>query len=192
MHRLALAALTLALVSAPAAAHADTMTSPEAFTASGNAVLLVDKSYGVASSSFSLFNTSLGTLNSISFSLSGTALVAPNGPIPLGDIFVNVDPANSIGDGFPTNDADGLPGDTLMLAASRMNSTFDLRYFEGAGNGDFVLEFTEPTSNVSANGTVTYNYTPAAPVAVTPEPSSFALLGTGILGMAGVLKRRFA
>ena len=40
--------------------------------------------------------------------------------------------------------------------------------------------------------TFTISGAPAAPVAVTPEPSSLALLGTGVLGMAGVLKRRLA
>lgn len=31
-----------------------------------------------------------------------------------------------------------------------------------------------------------------APISATPEPSTFALLGTGLLGVAGVMKRRFS
>ncbi len=40
--------------------------------------------------------------------------------------------------------------------------------------------------NIAVNAPLT------APVAATPEPSSFALLGTGLLGVAGMVKRRFA
>ncbi len=51
-----------------------------------------------------------------------------------------------------------------------------------------------PNTNNFVFGNI--SYVPAGtalqPVAVTPEPSSVALLGTGILGAAGVLRKRFA
>ena len=46
---------------------------------------------------------------------------------------------------------------------------------------------TDPTLTYDPSITFTSN---ATPTSVTPEPSSFVLLGTGLLGIAGARKRR--
>jgi hypothetical protein len=61
------------------------------------------------------------------------------------------------------------------------------------GNPGPAAYFTfSSTSNFSGNvlGSSNFLVTGQAP-SVTPEPSSFVLLGTGVLGLAGVLRRRF-
>ena len=70
--------------------------------------------------------------------------------------------------------------------------TSDLGLFEGAGSEALFLDFSDsPAGTSTAAGTLTYNYTPTA-VAATPEPSSVALLGTGMLGLAGMMRKRYA
>ena len=81
----------------------------------------------------------------------------------------------------------------------------ELADFEGNGNlGNFLIttltntDFVGGGGNIKLTGTttadgsvtVTYDYTPGPPP-VVPEPGTLVMFGTGILGLAGLLRSKF-
>jgi hypothetical protein len=99
-------------------------------------------------------------------------------------------------------------GTTPNSTGQAGNGTIDQAYFNSTsgGNGQFVLSYK--VSGTPSNGTVAYNSAldtlsvysgsniqsvssfSSAAISVAPEPSSLVLLGSGLLGGAGLLLRK--
>ncbi len=182
---------TTALLSASLAAHADTVTFDFTYSSTSGAVA---GETATGNGSFTLNYTPgfrTGTLDAFSFtdtidSSDGDSTFTYTG---LGSVlssdFVLTLGAEQIAEGnlttkslFGTDGAFGPVDFELLIVTpgsdTGSTSAEDNRY------ADYLAGDTTGTTNVAFVGMT------------TPEPSGFFLLGTGLLGVAGVMKRRFA
>ena len=149
---------------------------------------------------FAKFDPALGTLNSLTFNITGTYTGSDTGSVGDPSYFDSLIRflANTMNTG-PGGDDIHLtsPNAAQDLSGSGSFSytdtdTFDAPAFVGTGTaqiGDLVEGFTGSFYGltVAADLTVTYNYTPA--ISATPLPAALSLFAGG-LGMIGFLSRR--
>lgn len=176
-----------ALLMATIAARADVMTYDFNATfgptpTNGTGTVTINTTTGSVTSIDATISPMAG--NSFSFdssaSLSQSVLTEPNG-----DMYYAV----SISEGedslellFPETSLVGFSGGVLCAASynncpNQADGSADSGYGTGSGFGVAL------TADLSTSAPVNPS--------VTPEPSSIALLGTGLLGVAGLMRKRF-
>jgi len=172
----------------PTSARADLLSEPLSISAT------VPVLGTVHTSTFTAFNPALGTLVSMSWSLSGTTDYTGGG-IPAdegGDLELQPDPPPSVFCGAAYNSClffpalgSGLP---FSFVSSGVTDTTVLSDYTGTGLRDFgVYDFGGNATDhfaLTGDGTVTFDYTP------TPEPSRIGLPMLAVIGTIIALRRR--
>jgi hypothetical protein len=131
---------------------------------------------------------------------AGPTLVAPNGTYSYftsftasandsGSIYVLADDTTDVYmNGHLLQAADTGPNSTCQTGPPNCVTPW-LVTLSDFVNGTNVLEFDVNQTNVDSTGLDFYG---TVQTAATPEPGSFILLGSGLLGVAGVIRRRLS
>lgn len=128
------------------------------------------------------------------YGLGVTGLIAPGG-------FNNGEGQKNDNLLFPSSSTEVVDTNGFAFTDTEGDTDFQVDVFSSGSDqytaylldSDGVMEdipVTLDVSMVDPDPVFTISFTPAPSPAVTPEPSSLALLGTGILGLAGVVRRR--
>ena len=187
MNRLSLALCTLALTALPpTSALADTLTFDFSFTSngingSGSFTATSDGTNTFLINTDGFSGTTSTTKNGAAMKI--TSLLAPGSTFGTDNgINDNLLTFSASSDSYAL-DANGM---SYELANGALVNLFDVAQAGAAGEGVLLERVGGNTVDQVADITITEV---ASPV---PEPGSLALLGTGVLGLAGVVRRKLA